>query len=184
MFPFVETASAATEAAAHVGVAAKLGLDWRLFLGQLVNFLIVFFVLWRFVLRPLAKTLQKRQTIIDQSLANAKLLEDRLAAVELEHQRIVAEAQKEATALLEEARQNAEEKGQEILADAKSRVAKIIEEGKEVLAAEQKKMVVDTRREIIDLVAASTEKILQGVVDEHVDRRWLASQLEKNSRNH
>ena len=180
MFGFVEVAQAATEATAHTGVAATLGLDWRLFVGQLINFLVIFFVLWRFVLRPLAGMLQQRQKMIEDSIKNAKSLEAKLEDVEAEHQRTMIAAKKEATILLEQARKNADLRAQEMLAEAKASVAKIVAEGKQALAAERVQMIADTKKEIIGMVVASTEKILQGVVDEKVDQRWLKSRMVKS----
>jgi F0F1-type ATP synthase membrane subunit b/b' len=71
---------AATEEAVHAvetdpGLLGTLGISWKLFLAQLINFGIVLFVFWKWVVKPLGKTLTDRQTRIESGLKNADLME-------------------------------------------------------------------------------------------------------------
>src|SRR3954467_12266796 len=64
---------AATEATtASGGVLGTLGVDWKLFLAQLINFGIVLFIFWKWVVKPLGTTLTKRQERIEAGLKNAE----------------------------------------------------------------------------------------------------------------
>src|SRR3989338_3819244 len=56
------------------GIAGTFGLDWRLMLAQFINFGLALFILWRWVVRPLSKTLNQRQARIEKSLKDAEVL--------------------------------------------------------------------------------------------------------------
>ena len=49
----------------------KLGIDWRLFIAQLVNFLILFAVLRIFAWKPLVTALEDRRKRVKKGIDNA-----------------------------------------------------------------------------------------------------------------
>jgi len=57
---------------------AKLGIDWRLLIAQLVNFVILFTALTFLLYKPLIAALDKRRAKIAESLANAEKIGDEL----------------------------------------------------------------------------------------------------------
>lgn len=61
-----------TEAPASEGFVGRFGLDPWLLLAQAVNFLIVLFVLSRFVFRPLLATIRSRRQDIEKGLNDAE----------------------------------------------------------------------------------------------------------------
>ena len=52
-------------------IIKNLGIDWKIFLAQLVNFGIVFFVLKKFAFSPIQKLLKERQSKIEKGLNDA-----------------------------------------------------------------------------------------------------------------
>ena len=52
-------------------IIKNLGIDWKIFLAQLVNFGIVFFVLKKFAFSPIQKLLKERQSKIEKGLDDA-----------------------------------------------------------------------------------------------------------------
>src|SRR3989344_2524115 len=74
---FISIAQAAEEIAqkaanSPVGV---LGLEAKLFIGQLVNFAILLFVFWKWILPNIVKGLQSRKERIEKSLLDAEKVE-------------------------------------------------------------------------------------------------------------
>ena len=74
---------------------SKLGIDWRLLVAQLANFLILLFVLRRFAYKPLLKLLEERKQRIADGLANAQKAKSNLEEAEKERQEIISTAKKE-----------------------------------------------------------------------------------------
>ena len=54
--------------AESAGVLGKLGVDWRLLIAQFVNFSGVALAVWRWVYRPLLKTMDERAAKIERGL--------------------------------------------------------------------------------------------------------------------
>ena len=61
-------------------------IDWKLLIAQLVNFGIVLWVLYKFAIKPLSKTMDARTEEIEKSLEDAKKIEASLAQTETERQ--------------------------------------------------------------------------------------------------
>src|SRR3989344_7882995 len=88
LLPFITLATEqAVEAAAEhpegsAGFIGTLGINWKLFLAQLLNFGIVIFVLWKWVMKPVVGALESRRAKIELSLKKAQDIEERLQKFE------------------------------------------------------------------------------------------------------
>ena len=86
-----------TESAAKdEGVIASLGLNGQLFVSQLINFALVFCVLWFLILKPLTKKMEERRLMINDSLDKAKEIETNLMMSQQKYQEKLDEAKVEA----------------------------------------------------------------------------------------
>ena len=45
---------------------SKLGIDWKLLIAQIINFLVLLFVLYKFAYRPILSMLEKRTKKIEK----------------------------------------------------------------------------------------------------------------------
>ena len=63
---------------------SELGIEWRMLLAQLINFSIVFFLLWRFAYRPVFAMLEARRLKIAEGMANAEKIKAQLAKTEID----------------------------------------------------------------------------------------------------
>ncbi len=153
----------AVEASGGIGT---LGINLNIFIAQLVNFLVVLLVLWKFAYKPLVKILDDRSKKIEESLKNSDEVDRRIAELEKEQHAMIATAKGEATQILEAARADAESRKQELLLAAKKEVERVVTLGKEQLKAEQVNMVREAKAELILIAVAATKKILEETVDE------------------
>lgn len=156
------------------------GVDWKVLLAQFVNFAILMFILYKLAYKPLLQFMKDRQAAIEKGLEEAKQAKALMSQANSEQERIMSEARAEAASLVESAKQNADAQAAKILAQAKEEVARVVTEGKHTLTAERNAMLAAAKKDVIDLVVASTEKILHGVVDERVDQKWLKDRLAKS----
>lgn len=149
----------------------KLGIDWRLLIAQLVNFVILLAVLHKFAYKPLLKLLQERSEKIEKSLADAKRIEENLAVSQKEQQRIIGEAEREASRVRELAVERAEKQGEELLERTRHQAEDIIAKSRQQIEAHKQQMVHDAERELAGLVTAACEKVLADVMDQNIERR-------------
>src|SRR3989338_7008087 len=83
-------------------------IDVKLLIAQLVNFAVVFGVLYWFALRPLAKLMHERSEKIEKGLNDAKENAKKLEEAKEEYKKIVSQARVEAERTLQMARKDAE----------------------------------------------------------------------------
>ncbi|MBI4811839.1 F0F1 ATP synthase subunit B [Candidatus Falkowbacteria bacterium] len=148
-------------------------IDTKLLLAQIINFAIVFFVLYFFALKPLLKIMGERTKKIEKSLDDANEIENKLAQTKAEYEVIVAGAKKEANEIIEKAGAAAAEKKKEIITRAKEEVGQIINQEKAKMQTEKARTLKEIKKEVADLVVVSLEKILAEKVDVKKDKEII-----------
>lgn len=152
---------------------SQLGIDWRLLAAQVVNFLILFWVLKRFAFAPLKKFLHARQEVIKKGLEDAehnRLQREKLQTLRAE---IVAQSEKEAQVILSEARGKGEKEHERILQNAKEKTGKLIDEAKHEIEQEKAKIIGEAKSELGALVMMAAEKVLREKMSEEKDKEMV-----------
>ena len=165
------------EPATEPNFVATLGLNWKLFLAQAVNFAVVVFVLWRWVFRPVAGALEARRQRIEGSVKKAAEIEDRLTALSAEETAKLKAARAEGERLITEASEAAAAAKAETIAAAKTEAEKVMRQALAAVAAEKDKALREIRAEVAELVVLGTEKILRAKLDEKKDRELIENAL-------
>ena len=158
-------------------VVTLLGLDWKLFLAQLVNFAIVLLVLWKWVFTPLGKKLQERSESIEKSIAQQKDIEAQHAAAAEFRREEMEKARREATEVIDRAQKAASQSGDKILADARKASEQILAQTKVQLDDEKAKIVREVKEYAATLVAAAVEKIIREKLDSAKDQALIKETL-------
>lgn len=154
-------------------------INWQLLLAQVINFTIVFLVLWYFALKPLMKVMSDRTKKIEKSLDDARQIEENLKKSDEDMVVKIMEAKRAAQKILEDAARQAEKNKTETVAKAKEEVGKIVNQGKEQIAAEKEQMLKEVKSEVADLVIATTEKVLGKVMDKKLDQEIIEKTLKE-----
>lgn len=152
-------------------------IDWRLLLAQMVNFAIVFAVLYWFAFKPLGKVMAERTSKIEKGLDDAKKVEEKLARTQAEFNKAMAEAKKQANAILEKAAVDADARKQEMIARAKEEIGQIINQEKQKMQSEKAITLKEIKKEVADLVIATVEKVLGEKIDEKKDREMIKKMI-------
>ena len=134
-------------------------IDWKVIIAQMVNFGIVFVVLYVFALKPLNKLMAERSDKIEKGLTDAKQNEQILTETTMQYDKALADAKVEANRIFQETKKEAEAKKSEMLEETKAQVASLVDGGKKTLEAEKLKMVAEAKKEIVNLAMLATEKI-------------------------
>ena len=158
----------------------KLGIDWRLLIAQLINFLILLFVLRRFAYKPLLKLLDERRQKIADGLANAQKAKSNLEEAEKERWEIISTAKKGASEIISLAEAAAQKNREETLKEAKAGVEKIVTEARKQIDSEKSKMIGEIKSEISGLVMLAAEKTASIKLDDKKDKE-LIEKINKES---
>lgn len=152
---------------------SKLGIDWKLLIAQIINFLVLLFVLYKFAYGPVLAMLEKRQKKIEKGLKDAEDAHKKLAESEEKQKEILKHARTEAKDIVEKAHIQAEKSKSGIAAEAKVQAEKIIAGAKAEIEQEKQKTIAEIKSEIGGLVVAATEKIVGERIDEGKDRELI-----------
>ena len=157
---------------------ANLGIDWKLFLAQAVNFLILLFILRRYAYRPMLEFLEKRSDRIEKGLKDAEAATKKLSEMGEKEKKVLKDARHEAKALIEAAEISAKKRDAERLAETELKTKRFLEEARTKIEDEKKKSIAEVKQEIAEVVALSVEKILKEKVDKAKDREIIEKMIE------
>jgi F-type H+-transporting ATPase subunit b len=173
-----EAAQSAAEAAhgdeADPGLLGTLGINWKLFIAQLVNFSIVLFVFWKWVVKPLGKALTDRQERIESGLKNAEYMKQEKKNFEEWKKSEMQKVRSEADQIIQSTTANAEKMKNETVAAAQAQAAKLIEQTKASIQQEKDQVLREAKQEIATLVVAASEKILRAKLDNKKDHELIS----------
>lgn len=149
------------------------------FIAELVAFLIILFVLSRYVVPPVQKALKERQDIIRTQIEEADETHAKLAAAESDYRAALKDASTQAAQIRDDARADATAIREEMLARAREEADRIVAAGREQLLAERATVVRELRAEIGSLAVDLASRIVgESLADESRQRgtveRFLA----------
>jgi F-type H+-transporting ATPase subunit b len=156
---------------------ANLGVDWKLFLAQAVNFLILLFVLHRYAYRPMLDFLEERTARIDKGLKDSEAAHAKLSGREEKEKQVLATARNEAKAIIGAAEESAKKRDAERLAETEAKTRHFTEEALVKIEEEKRKALSEAKQEIAEMVALSVEKILREKIDAKKDGKIIEDRL-------
>jgi F-type H+-transporting ATPase subunit b len=148
-------------------------IDWKIMIAQVLNFGVVFVVLYLFALKPLVRIMKERTEKIEKGIKDAKENSEVLNNTKIEYENVINKAKNEAHLMFQEGKKEAENKKNQIIEEAKKEVSSIIENGKKTLENEKIKMMSETKGEIVSLAIKITEKIIGAKMDGTYDEKTI-----------
>ncbi|HTL39482.1 MAG TPA: F0F1 ATP synthase subunit B [Methylomirabilota bacterium] len=158
-------------------VLGTLGINWKLLIAQFINFGIVLFIFWKWVVKPLGTTLTERQKRIEQGLRNADLTEAEKKKFEEWKQAEMKRVRTEADHILRTTTDTANKIKQETIVEAQNQASKIAEQAKASIESDKNQMMKEAKQEIATLVVAASEKILRGKLDSKHDQELISESM-------
>ena len=152
--------AAAVESAGNPNLLEKFGVEWNYVVWQIVSFLIVLVVLYKFGIKPVVATMEERNRKIESGLKHAEEMQAKLAAAQQESATIVKKANTEAARIVEEARKSAKDYFDKQTQEAAAKANDTFSKAQQAIELEHKKMLADARTEIARLVVTTTERVL------------------------
>ncbi len=156
---------------------ANLGIDWKLLLAQVVNFVVVLLVLKRFAYKPMLKLLDERTAKIEKGLADAESAGKKLGEMEVREKAVLSEARSEAKRILAETDEAAQKRDAAKIAETEVRVKKLLQESEVKMVADQKKMLEEAKSELAGTVLLAVEKILREKMDSAKEKELIERNL-------
>lgn len=150
-----------------------LGIDWKILVGQIINFLILLWILNKFVIKPFLALLNKRQNQIAEGIKKSEEADKSLQKAKLLIQEAEMAAEKRAKEIIAAAEKRAKEKSQEILAAAEQEKQKIIKNAQEAAKLEGIRLRQQSQKEIAEIAFIAAQKFLAETINEETDKKII-----------
>ena len=158
----------------------NLGIDGKLMVAQLVNFVLFFIIFKKFIAKPFAKFLtQERKNEKEKELLLDKLKKGEEELMKTEKV-MKDKIRKERTVILEKAQKEAQDVKEEILQEAKKEADVIKLKAKKELEDERNKLYQDVKNKVADLSLLLIQTALNEYLDED-SKKKITSYILKNA---
>jgi F-type H+-transporting ATPase subunit b len=161
-------------------IATTLGLNWQGLLWHLVNFVVLLWLLQRFLFKPVVGMLDARSQRVRDSMEQADQARRAAEQAETDRQTLLAETRREA----EQIRARADEQAKRILADADARAKErqqLIEQQAEATARQiEERVMAQVRAQLADLVVTAVDRVTRGALDANSQRGLVQQFLTTN----
>ncbi len=141
---------------------------WQILIS-LANLTILFFILKKFLYKPVSKVLEQRRNEIDKQYDDAANAKQSAEAKDAELTERLANAKSEAEDIVKEAADIAKNRGDKIIEEARATADGIIRQAEVDAELERKRTSESIKTQIIDVSTALAEKMLEREInaDDH-----------------
>lgn len=140
-------------------------IDYTLFF-QIINTIILYFLLRRFLFKPVTEFMASRQNAIVASMKEAEDKNAEADQLRLEYQKKLEGAHEEGRKIIKDASKRAEERAGEIIAQAQEEAAKIKDRAAIEIERERQKAANQMKEEVAALAVLAAGKIIDKSLDE------------------
>jgi F-type H+-transporting ATPase subunit b len=150
-----------------------LGINLWFLASQIVSFLILWYVLAKWVYPAIMKTLDKRALVIREGVENASKARQELSEAETRVAQMLEEARKEAARTLAQATQAAEHVRDEIEQEARNRANEIVQQAQVRIQQEVSQARSELRKQVADLAILAAGQVIHTSLDDAGHRRLV-----------
>jgi F-type H+-transporting ATPase subunit b len=149
------------------------GVDVFKLAFQIINFLLILYLLNRFVFRRVLALLDERQERIAKGLEDAESAARDRELARAEREAALDEARKEAAAMIARATKIAEDSRAEIVAAARAEAEKVAARATEEITAEKQRAIAELRSQVADLALDAAGRLVKAEMNAPTQRRLV-----------
>ena len=149
------------------------GVDVLKLAFQIINFLLILYLLNRFLFRRVLALLDERQERISKGLEDAEAAARDRELARAEREAALDEARKEAQTMIARATKIAEESRVEIVAAARAEAEKVAAKATEEITAEKQRAIAELRSQVADLALEAAGKLVGSEMNAPTQRRLV-----------
>lgn len=159
-----------------------LGIDFKLLVIQVVNFLILLMILKKWIYKPFLKFLDDRAAKIHESLKASEKMRKDLKDFEAKKDAEMETLKEKSQAILENVRREALEEKKNILEETTDEAKLIVEAARTQIETDRKKALKDVQKEVSTLALEISKKIFSEL-DEEKARSLINKSLQEDPKN-
>lgn len=134
-------------------------------LFAIANFVILIFILNKFLHKPVLNMLEKRKTYVQENIEATETAKEEVEKIRVEYLLETSKAREQAKEIIEESIQVAEKEKNEILLAAQEEAKRLSEEMSREIKVEKDKAMEEVRQFIVSTSISAAEKVVSRSLD-------------------
>lgn len=156
--------------------------DFGLIFWQIVSFVVVFLILAKYAWKPILNMIDQREKLINDAVKSATEINDKMAKINEEKEKIILQANFEKNQILHETVESRKKILLQAEQDAKSMAQKMINDAKKDIEMERNKAINDIKKEVMNMSVDIAETLMKEQLDSKMKQEaFLNSLFEKTS---
>lgn len=151
-----------------LSVLGSIGFNWHVALANFINFLIILFILNKFVFKKVLKTVDERKSLISKGLDDARIAEKKLFAASEESAEIISASKSEGENIIKLSIDKAEASARDIAIKA--------EHDADVLTTNLKEKIENVNSSLLSEFKKSSPELLAKMFKKVVDENMTTEQ--------
>lgn len=136
-----------------------LRLDWNM-VFTIVNLIVLYLLLKKFLIGPVTAVMQKREDIIRAGLADARQKQKEAGEQKKQYEELLANADKEAEHIIEAAKKNGKKEYEDRIKAAEEKEKELLEQAQKKIELEKEKTMQELQSQIAVLALTATKKMI------------------------
>lgn len=158
-----------------------LGIELPVLLSQVVNFVILFGLLYLVAYKPIMKMLDERSKKVKESIEQTEIIKEQAMQAEQEVKKQIEAASKQGQEIIARAMRTGEEVRQKAQQEAKQEADALIARARQAIKAEQDEAIDELRKEFADLTILAAGKVIGESLDKEAHRELIDKVLKEST---
>jgi F-type H+-transporting ATPase subunit b len=158
---------------------SQLGINPKVLFVQVVAFLVLFFVLNKFLFSKIGKYMEARSEEIKKKFEEMEASKHDFERLKDEYSARLVKIEQEAQLKMQEAVKEGVRMKNDIVTQAQAQAQKEIERARSEILVEKDKAIMEIREKVVDLTLQATEKLIQKTMDEGTHRTLVRKYLDE-----
>lgn len=153
--------------------------DWFTFIAQIINFVILVYLLWRFLYKPITQTMGKRQRELADRWQKAQAEQEEAQAAAQSYRQRKQELEQREAEILAEAEERAEEERRARLRVARQEVNQQQEQWQQAIRRQQESFLAQLRERMQHQTCAISRRALQDLANVELEKHAITIFLQR-----
>lgn len=164
-----------------MGGIASLGISLPILIAQLVNFGVLFVLLYLVAYRPIMRMLDERSRKIKDSMEQVENIKEQSARAEQEAEKRIEAASQDGQEMIARAVRTGDELRQKAEQEARTEAETLISRARAEIQRERDEAIDGVRKAFADLTIQAAEKVIDRSLDKEAHREIIDKVLEQST---
>lgn len=142
-------------------------------LATVINILVLFLLVQKFLVKPLSDVIQKREDMIRSQFKDAEAAETEAKSLKAQYENNLKSAHEESLSILDKAKANAQAEYDRIVEEADGEAKNIVSKARADMKREREQALKEVKTEIGDLIALAVDKVAGTKVSAASDKELI-----------